>query len=834
MSDLATVGINVVLQGQQQAIAGLNQVAAAADNKVSPAAKRVIENFRQTQQMMGRVATQAQVVNRAFTSLEISRVAQRMGSLENVLNNTRQGMNGFGVITQQAGYQIGDFIVQVQSGTSAFVAFGQQATQMVGFLPLLAAELGIAKVSFMGLSMSMASVTLGLSIIIPLITAVGAAWMRTSEENSKAAKKQKDAYDQLRESLEEYVKAKEAAAKGITVDQDTAVNKLKEASDKLIASKRDLQIAQAGANIGAARGSAGLATGAYLASLFTVKDAQDDVNLSVEEELKVRQDIARLRDQMLEKYSKESEELAFSGQLEAAKIKYGQDSLKYKQLQAQEDRKSYEDGLRSLDINEGYIKALLFQYDLIVKNRQELEAAAIVEERRKEALELYNENLKEQTDLIKDRDADVKKIIKSRDDELAALQQQKGLYETILKFGKDSQEVKAKEAEIAREVYMQEQIRNGILGNNLTKVMEAYDAMAKVKSEVDLAATGAKTFADNLKEAVSAMQSLLGLGSNIERALAVANAKVTALKTNADAATAGTVAGYRFDLAEKRNAAISAGVDPGFVNPIAARQGQTLDALEKALAEEAALRESSKSGRKTKKQDPLEKLKEQLALENELIGKTEAQQRVFKALGEDRSKYSKKEIDAITAEIDAYNVKMETIKKQEDLMNKAKSALEDGFMAMVDGTMSVKDAFKSMARDIIKELYRVLVVQRMVNSIADVVNGFMTPTPSPSFLGGRASGGSVMGGGAYLVGENGPELVVPRHSGTVMNANQTANALGGGSGNVTVQNNITVTGSDAAMVRAEVAKMIPQITNATKAAVIDAKQRGGQMAAAFR
>jgi len=101
------------------------------------------------------------------------------------------------------------------------------------------------------------------------------------------------------------------------------------------------------------------------------------------------------------------------------------------------------------------------------------------------------------------------------------------------------------------------------------------------------------------------------------------------------------------------------------------------------------------------------------------------------------------------------------------------------------------------------------------------------------FGGGRASGGSMMPGNSYLVGENGPELVVPRHSGTVVNANQTSGAMAG-SGGITVQNNITVTGSDAAMVRQEVAKMIPQITNATKAAVIDAKQRGGQMAAAFR
>ena len=176
-------------------------------------------------------------------------------------------------------------------------------------------------------------------------------------------------------------------------------------------------------------------------------------------------------------------------------------------------------------------------------------------------------------------------------------------------------------------------------------------------------------------------------------------------------------------------------------------------------------------------------------------------------------------------------------KDRQTIVQSVQSSLEEGFMAMVDGTSSVKDAFKSMARDIIKELYRVLVVQRMVGGISSAFGPLTGPSTGSfglPFGGKNASGGSMIPGKSYLVGEHGPELVVPRHSGTVMNANQTANALGGGSGNVTVQNNITVTGSDAAMVRAEVAKMIPQITNATKAAVIDAKQRGGQMAAAFR
>ena len=43
-------------------------------------------------------------------------------------------MRGFGTSAQQAGYQIQDFVVQVQSGTSVFVAFGQQASQLAGSL----------------------------------------------------------------------------------------------------------------------------------------------------------------------------------------------------------------------------------------------------------------------------------------------------------------------------------------------------------------------------------------------------------------------------------------------------------------------------------------------------------------------------------------------------------------------------------------------------------------------------------------------------------------------------------------------------------------------------
>ncbi len=244
--------------------------------------------------------------------------------------------------------------------------------------------------------------------------------------------------------------------------------------------------------------------------------------------------------------------------------------------------------------------------------------------------------------------------------------------------------------------------------------------------------------------------------------------------------------------------------------------------------------------------NPWEDLQKELQRQRQLLGLTEQQVslkeelwRIEDALGEDRGKYSDAQIQSLAQQNLAIKEQLklqeEANRQMQSLSDTIESSMSDAFMSMVDGTASVKDAFKSMAADIIKQLYQVLVVQRLVSGITDSI-GISTGASTGSFglPFGRESGGTMMAGKPYLVGERGPELVVPRHSGTVVNANQTSGALGGGSGTTVVNNNISVTGSDAAMVRAEVAKMIPQIASATKAAVIDAKQRGGQMAAAFR
>ncbi len=154
-------------------------------------------------------------------------------------------------------------------------------------------------------------------------------------------------------------------------------------------------------------------------------------------------------------------------------------------------------------------------------------------------------------------------------------------------------------------------------------------------------------------------------------------------------------------------------------------------------------------------------------------------------------------------------------------------SLEDALVDFAMGTASAKDAFKSMARSIISDLIRIQIQQNITSKIS----GFMSNMFS-SFGGGgaapqaRAIGGSVRANTPYMVGERGAEMFVPNGSGTIIPNNK----MGGG---VTVNQTINLSAGVSQTVRAEVSQMLPQIQEAAKSAVIDARRRGGSFASAF-
>lgn len=170
----------------------------------------------------------------------------------------------------------------------------------------------------------------------------------------------------------------------------------------------------------------------------------------------------------------------------------------------------------------------------------------------------------------------------------------------------------------------------------------------------------------------------------------------------------------------------------------------------------------------------------------------------------------------------------EEYKAVQGLTDGISKSFENAFMDIVDGTSSVKDAFRSLAADIIKQLFRVLVVQSLVggfnwstgegSGIAGAIGG--------AIKGAKATGGPVLAGKTYLVGENGPELFTAPNNGNITPNNQ----MGGG---VTVVQNINVSTGVQQTVRTEIRQLMPQIAESAKGAVLDAKRRGGSYGKAF-
>lgn len=268
-------------------------------------------------------------------------------------------------------------------------------------------------------------------------------------------------------------------------------------------------------------------------------------------------------------------------------------------------------------------------------------------------------------------------------------------------------------------------------------------------------------------------------------------------------------------------------------------------------------------GRGPKKRDPLADLQKQVELEQALIGKTQARQRIIQALGVDFEKYGEKTINNLEAQInrtimleDAERKRQEAVeeakRQQEDLAQSIGDSFESAFMSIVDGTKSVEDAFRTMAAEIIKELYRVFVVKQITGFITNAVGAAMAgPVQGPmlpSANGNVFSRGSLVpyanggivgsptmfpmaGGRTGLMGEAGPEAIMPLKRGK---GGKLGVQVEGSTGdNITVNQTINVSTGVQQTVRTEIKSLMPQIAESAKSAVMDAKRRGGSYGRSF-
>ena len=139
--------------------------------------------------------------------------------------------------------------------------------------------------------------------------------------------------------------------------------------------------------------------------------------------------------------------------------------------------------------------------------------------------------------------------------------------------------------------------------------------------------------------------------------------------------------------------------------------------------------------------------------------------------------------------------------------------------------------FDAFVRDMIAQAIKLLIVNAILRAM-----GVPLRYDGSGFRAGRgtafggeiqesATGGAMSRGRPYLVGERGPELIIPASSGTIKNAHDTRNAMKGGA--TVVNQTINVETGVSQTVRAEMLSLLPVIKQDTLAAVADGKRRGG-------
>ena len=150
----------------------------------------------------------------------------------------------------------------------------------------------------------------------------------------------------------------------------------------------------------------------------------------------------------------------------------------------------------------------------------------------------------------------------------------------------------------------------------------------------------------------------------------------------------------------------------------------------------------------------------------------------------------------------------------------------DALLEGKDLLSSFSDFTKSIVSEIIATFIRLQVVEPILKGIFPSL-GTTDGGGTGSAGGGRASHGRPM-----LVGERGPELFVPHSAGNIMNNADTKSALGGGG--ISVVQNISFSTGIVPTVKAEITKMLPQIADVSKAAVLEANMRGGSFRRGMR
>ena len=706
---------------------------------------------------------------------------------------------------QQAGYQVGDFFVQIQSGQSALVALGQQGSQLAGIFGPGGALIG----AFLAIG-----------------TAVGTIVLQ--------AKKAEEALNSLKIGFAEASKSATESIRQLRTENYQLVNDIENSTLAMLAlAKAEVETAKQAnelrneTNLLGKTGIFEFGGGFSIAGLQIVKTDEQKLELLKEQ--------SKILSEQLEK----NKELLLDKEAEAARI----EDLAKAEVELYEQNAAYllkiaeqlEEDRLGLLADRGAAELALAQENAAYEAEQAKIALedrlGLLADRGEAERRLAEENAAYEAEQARIVEEDRKGLLADRGRAEKQLADENAAYEKRVNAERKKQQ------QVAERFYTKT-LNNLTNQNNTLEVQRKYFGQEKQIKE-ELRTLERLKLEDNIKlnklsdDQADALRhqlrTLHGQEDAVE-SLIEKQKRLGKLRTP-----------FSTDVSTLTDEQYQRMLDMSQYGPaVAAARGVTF---------ESDKDKSKGKSPQDKVKDYIKSLKDQFQMEESLIGIFGEQRDLQEVLIQARQEYGDTATAAQMKTIEGYIQETHALEQQQKALEKAKAqqeqlkeaivgSMENAFMSIVDGTKTVQDAFRTMAADIIKELYRVLVVKKTVEAITAVLpfakggvisNGNVVPYANGGVV-GSPTYFPMSGGRTGLMGEAGPEAIMPLKRGK--NGKLGVESSGQGDNIVVNQSfNFQANGDDS--VKRIIAQQAPKIAQMTQQQIMDSRRRGGQMKAVF-
>jgi len=167
------------------------------------------------------------------------------------------------------------------------------------------------------------------------------------------------------------------------------------------------------------------------------------------------------------------------------------------------------------------------------------------------------------------------------------------------------------------------------------------------------------------------------------------------------------------------------------------------------------------------------------------------------------------------------DTKQETQAVAQEFSQVLGGAAQNAIQGLINGTFKWKQALADVAGSL-ANIFLKPGLAGLGAGAGGGSGGFLSGLLGSVFGGFRAAGGPMLSGRAYMVGENGPEMVVPRGNGMVI-----PNHMLGGGGSVTFAPNVTIQGNaDPSLMKRVLDAQREQLKRELPGMMTDARTRG--------